>query len=78
MQTQVENQWLQNYKNERIAKQQDDMDRWRTQICNISYMTEKKFEHLAEREQKLLKTMREKDIADGKRRLENRYKLDAM
>ena len=54
------------------------MNRWRKQICNISLMTEKKFTHLAQREQKLLQTMRNADIADGKRKLENRYKLDAM
>ena len=54
------------------------MDKWRTQICNISLMTQRKFEHLAAREKKLLNTMRDKDIEDGKRRLENKYKLDAM
>lgn len=41
-------------------------------------MTQKKFEHLTKRETKLLNTMRDKDIEDGKRRLENKYKLDAM
>jgi len=41
-------------------------------------MTQRKFEHLAAREKKLLSTMRYKDIEDGKRRLENKYKLDAM
>jgi hypothetical protein len=41
-------------------------------------MTQRKFEHLAAREKKLLSTMRDKDIEDGKRRLENKYKLDAM
>lgn len=41
-------------------------------------MTQRKFEHLAAREKKLLNTMRDKDIEDGKRRLENKYKLDAM
>ena len=54
------------------------MDRWRTQICNIAYETKKKFTYLQEREDELMRKMREADIADGKRRLENRYKLDAM
>lgn len=54
------------------------MDRWRTQICNISYETEKKFDHLAERERNLMKKMQAADIRDGQRRLENQYKLDAM
>lgn len=54
------------------------MDRWRTQICNISFETKKKFEYLQKREDELMRKMREADVADGKRRLENRYKLDAM
>lgn len=54
------------------------MDRWRTQICNISYETKKKFAYLQQREDELMRKMREADIEDGKRRLENRYKLDAM
>ena len=54
------------------------MQRWRTQICNIGLMTQKKFQHLQKREDKILETMRNHDIAEGKRRLENRYKLDAM
>jgi len=41
-------------------------------------MTEKKFEHLQKREDKLLKNMLDEDIRDGKRRMENRYMLDAM
>jgi len=41
-------------------------------------MTEKKFAYLQEREDKILDTMRNHDIAEGKRRLENKYKLDAM
>ena len=54
------------------------MGRWRTQICNISLMTEKKMTALQKREHKLLATMRNQDIADGKRKMENRYMLDAM
>ena len=41
-QTQVENEYLRKFRNERIKKQADDMTRWRTQICNISLMTQKK------------------------------------
>lgn len=33
---------------------------------------------MQKREDKILDTMRNHDIAEGKRRLENRYKLDAM
>ena len=51
---------------------------WRTQIANIGLMTQKKFEYLKEREDKLLNKMKLEDIREGKRRLENRYKLDAM
>jgi hypothetical protein len=55
-----------------------DMIKWRTQICNIGLMTEKKFEWLAKRENRILSTMRDQDIQEGKRRLENKYMLDAM
>lgn len=55
-----------------------DMIKWRTQICNIGLMTEKKFEWLAKRENRILSTMRDQDIKEGKRRLENKYMLDAM
>lgn len=54
------------------------MDRWRNQICNISWMSVKKMKFLQEREDKILGKMRDEDIREGKRRLENRYKLDAM
>jgi len=69
---------LEVHKATRIEKMQQDMDRWRTQICNISYETEKKFTYLAERERNLMKKMQAADIRDGQRRLENQYKLDAM
>ena len=69
---------MRQFRQERIGKVQRDMDRWRTQICNISWMTQKKMKFLEERELKTLKTMRDADIKDGKRRLENRYLLDAM
>ena len=57
-QTQVENEYLRTYKEERVTKMADDMARWRTQICNISLMTEKKMTALQKREHKLLATMR--------------------
>jgi hypothetical protein len=63
---------------ERITKMRDDMDRWRTQICNISYMTTKKMVNLQAREDRLLETMQHQDIAEGKRKVINRYMLDAM
>lgn len=54
------------------------MERWRTQICNIGWMTQKKFENLKKREDRIIDVMRQNEIQEGKRRLENRYKLDAM
>jgi hypothetical protein len=63
---------------DRIAKNERDMERWRTQICNIGLMTQNKFEYLQKREDKIIETMKRHDIAEGKRRLENRFKLDAM
>ena len=78
LQTQVENQFLRTFRQERIGKVQRDLDRWRNQICNISWMSQKKMKFLQEREDKLLATMRDQDIKDGRRRMENRYLLDAM
>jgi hypothetical protein len=54
----VENEYLRAFKEERVTKMSDDMARWRTQICNISLMTEKKMTALQKREHKLLATMR--------------------
>ena len=78
MQTSVENQYLKEYKEERVLKQATDMAKWRTQICNISWAAEKKLDQLQKRENKLLETMRQKDVNDGKRKMTNRYMLDAM
>lgn len=78
VQTQVENQFIETHKRERIAKLNYDMIKWRTQICNISWMTTKKMVKLQERETKLLDTMKYKDIAENKRKLTNKYMLDAM
>ena len=41
-------------------------------------MTQNKMKHLQEREDKILKKMLDEDIREGKRRMENRYMLDAM
>lgn len=54
------------------------MDRWRSSICTIAYETQKKFEHLHRREQKLLENVRKYELQRGKQALENRYKLDSM
>ena len=54
------------------------MDRWRSSICTIALETQKKFEQLAQREQKLLQNMRKYELSRGRQALENKYKLDAM
>ena len=41
-QTQIENAYLENYKQDRLAKQRRDLDHWRTSICNIAMHTKKK------------------------------------
>ena len=41
-------------------------------------MTEKKMKALKKREDKLIETMQLKDIAENKRKMTNRYMLDAM
>lgn len=78
VQTKVENQFLQQHKRTRIEKNQGDMDRWRTQICNISFMAEKQFNYLEERKRKIRQKQMKEGIKEGRRVLENRYKLDAM
>jgi hypothetical protein len=40
-QTQVENAYLDKFREDRMAKQKRDLDRWRTAICNISMHTKK-------------------------------------
>ena len=77
-QTMVENDFLRQHKDDRIQKHSYDMVKWRTQICNISYQTEKKLNHLAERENRLLKTLRAKDVQAGKQKMLDRYMLDTM
>ena len=54
------------------------MVKWRTQICNISWAAEKKLQQLEKREEKLLETMKHRDLQEGKRKMMNRYMLDAM
>ena len=41
-QTQIENAFLDKFKQERIEKQKRDLDRWRTAICNIAMHTKRK------------------------------------
>jgi len=41
-------------------------------------MTQKKIKFLEERETKVLERMRDADIKEGKRRMENKYLLDAL
>lgn len=45
-QTQIENAYIENFKQERLVKQKADLDNWRTAICNISMNTKKKLVRL--------------------------------
>lgn len=56
----------------------DDLDRWRTSICKVSYSTKKKLEQLKERESKLLETMKHADINNMRNGLNKKLMLDAM
>lgn len=56
----------------------DDLDRWRTSICKVSYSTKKKLEQLKERESKLLETMKHADINNMRSGLNKKLMLDAM
>ena len=78
LQTQVENQYIERHKRERITKLAYDMDLWRTQICNISWMSVKKMDTLKAREDRLITIMKHQDIAENRRLMTNRYMLDAM
>ena len=78
VQTQAENKWLQEFRLERGKKMRDDMDRWRTGICKVSGATKKKITYLKEREQKLLATMKRKDIDNMRDGLNKKLMLDAM
>lgn len=78
VQTQAENKWLNDFRTERTKKMRDDMDRWRTSICKVSGATKKKLDYLKEREQRLLATMKRKDIDNMRDGLNKKLMLDAM
>ncbi len=77
-QTQVENAYLEKFREERMAKQKRDLDRWRTSICNIALHTKKQITELQQKENRLLQKMKIKDLYDTKKKMENRMMLDVM
>ena len=58
MQTQIENKHFEDWRVEAKQKQRNDMDKWRTQICQIAKTTKDKIKYLEEREKKTLERMR--------------------
>ena len=60
------------------AKQRGDMDKWRTQICQISKRTKDKIEYLEARERKTLESMRQQDIRNMRTSIGNRLMLDGL
>ena len=74
----MENAYLDKYREERIAKQKRDLDRWRTAICNVSLHTKKQITDLQGKEGKLYQKMKVKDLFDTKKKMENRMMLDVM
>lgn len=77
-QTQVENAYLEKFREERTAKQKRDLDRWRTSICNIALHTKKQITELQQKENRLLQKMKIRDLYDTKKKMENRMMLDVM
>ena len=77
-QTQVENAYLDKFREDRMAKQKRDLDRWRTAICKISMHTKKQITDLQSKESKLLQKMKVKDLLDTKKKMENKMMLDVM
>ena len=77
-QTQVENAYLDKFREERLGKQKRDLDRWRTAICNISLHTKKQITDLQTKESRLLQRMKVKDLFDTKKKMENKMMLDVM
>ena len=77
-QTQVENAYLDKFREERMAKQKRDLDRWRTSICNIALHTKKQITELQQKENRLLQKMKIRDLYDTKKKMENRMMLDVM
>ena len=54
------------------------MDKWRTQICNISKTTKDKVDFLEKKERKTLETMRLKDIKNMRKNIGNKLMLDGL
>lgn len=77
-QTQAENMWLQQYREERAAKQLNDMNRWRSAVCRVAMSTKKKLAGLEKRNSKLLETMRMEDLRQLRDSTDKRLMLDAM
>ena len=78
VQTQVENQGFQQFREERLKKQQDDLTSWRTSVCKIAYQTQKKLDLLTKKEDLLLESMRRSDIKQTRKRVSDKLMLNAM
>ena len=78
MQTQIENKHYEDLRVEMKTKQRNDMNRWRTQICNISKTTKDKVDFLEKKERRTLENMRQKDIKNMRKNIGNRLMLDGL
>lgn len=54
------------------------MDKWRTQICQISKKTKDNIKFLEEKERKTLESMRQQDIRNMRRTIGNKLMLDGL
>eukprot|EP00347_Sterkiella_histriomuscorum_P012490 403368376 len=76
--TQVENEFLDRFRKDRLDAQRKELDKWRTRICTISMSTKKQLQDLERKEDKLLDNMRKTDLMNMKRAMQNKIMLDVM
>ncbi|CDW75094.1 UNKNOWN [Stylonychia lemnae] len=77
-QTQVENTFLDKFREEGLQKQRRDLDRWRTRICTISMSTKNEIKALEKKEDKLLVNMTRQDVLNTRRAMQTKIMLDVM
>lgn len=70
--------WLDQFREERHAKQLADYNHWSTRICSVSLSTKNTLKFLKEKNTKNLEKMRLADIRTMRDQTDKRLMLDAM
>ena len=78
MQTQVENKFFQDYREERHWKQHSDLNSWRTKIIIAGKRTQEHMKYLDKKEKNTLKAMQLKDIGNMSKTISDKIMLDAL